>query len=185
MTETRQPEPETILTPEVRAWIGKTSGALLLPEEISASDVRRFVEATGDSNRLWRDDAFARAHGYRGRVVPPIMVIEMNWRTRQPSGEDAGRLWHQLPLPPEYSETRNAGLEIEWLDPVYVGDCLSVEHRIADIVARLGRRGLGVYVTRESEFRNQVGAVVARVRQTVVKLPRARVEDVAERRQDH
>jgi acyl dehydratase len=57
---------------------------LPLPEPISASDVRRYAEATGDANPLWLDDAFARSVGYRGHPVPPMMVLEL---VRLPAGE--------------------------------------------------------------------------------------------------
>ena len=49
-----------VITDEVRAWIGLTTELMALPEEIAASDVRRYVEATGDTNPLWMDDAAAR-----------------------------------------------------------------------------------------------------------------------------
>jgi acyl dehydratase len=65
---------------------------------------------------------------------------------------------------------------MEWLDPVYVGDQLSVRHRIVDIVARPGRRGLGVYITRETEYLRPDGSAVARLFQTVVRLPKAQLE---------
>lgn len=158
-----------VLTAEVRAWIGHGSEPLVLPEEIAAVDVRHYVEATGDRNPLWLDDAAARAAGYRARIVPPMMVVGLSWRLG-----DTARLQHQVPLPEIYSDTRNAGLEIEWLDAVYVGDRLVLQHRITDITARSGRRGLGVYITRETEYR-RLGddRPVARVRQTTVRLPRS------------
>lgn len=162
-----------LITDEVRAWIGRTSEPMELPEEIGASDLRRYVEATGETNPLWLDDAAARAAGYRARVIPPMMVVGLSWRLK-----DAGRLQHQVPLPAAYSDTRNAELEIEWLDAVYVGERLALRHRISDIVARRGRRGLGVYITRETEYRCVAdGRVVARVRQTTVRLPRRRHEE--------
>ena len=36
---------------------------------VSASDVDRFIELSGDVNALHRDAAFARARGFEGRVV--------------------------------------------------------------------------------------------------------------------
>ena len=166
-------EIEAVMTPQVRAWIGRTTGPLPLPEEVAASDVRRYVDATGDRNPLWLDDAAARAAGYRGRVLPPMLVIDLSWRV-----ENAGtkRMWDQIPLPPSYVDTRNAGTEIEWIEPVYIGDRLSLRHRIVDIVARPGRRGLGVYITRETEYLRMGAELVARVTQTAVKLPKARLE---------
>ncbi|HEX2241844.1 MAG TPA: MaoC family dehydratase N-terminal domain-containing protein, partial [Gammaproteobacteria bacterium] len=63
----------SIITPELRAAIGRQSPARPL-EVLSASDVRRYIDATGDSNRLWLDDEFARAAGYRARLLPPTLV---------------------------------------------------------------------------------------------------------------
>ena len=62
----------TVLTPEVRSWIGRATELMPLPEPIALSDIRRYVEATGDRNPLWLDDEAARAAGYRARVVPPM-----------------------------------------------------------------------------------------------------------------
>jgi acyl dehydratase len=173
MTASESASADTIITPEVRSWIGRTTDPMALPEEICASDVRRFVDATGDRNPLWLDDAAARAAGYRGRIVPPMLVVDLGWRLKS---FEAGRLWHHVPLPPAYTDTRNADNEIEWLSEVYIGERLSIQHRLTDIVARAGRRGLGVYITRETEFRAQDGRLVARVRQTIVRFPKARLE---------
>jgi acyl dehydratase len=164
MTELTEAE---VITPEVRSWIGRASEMQLLPEAIAEVDVRRYVEATGDRNPLWLDDEVAQAAGYRSRIVPPMMVVGLSWRLA-----GAGRLQQQVPLPPAYSDTRNAELEIEWLAPVHVGDRLALRHRITDIVAKRGKRGLGVYITRETEYL-RADVPVARMRQTTVRLPRA------------
>jgi acyl dehydratase len=162
-----------VITDEVRSWIGRTTELVPLPEEISASDVRRYVEATGDRNPLWLDDDAARSTGYRARILPPMMLIDLTWRLKN---TESGRLTDRIPLPASYVDTRNADTEMEWLDPVYIGDRLSIRHRIRDIVARPGRRGLGIYITRETEYVRQDGHLVARVLQTVVRFPKAKLE---------
>jgi acyl dehydratase len=143
-----------------------------LPEEVAASDVRRYVEATGDHNPLWLDDEVARSAGYRGRVVPPMLVIDLVWRLKH---TDAGRMTDRVPLPANYIDTRNIETDMEWLEPVYIGDRISIRHRIRDIVARPGRRGLGVYISRETEYVRADGRLMARVVQTVARFPRAAV----------
>src|SRR6185312_1198601 len=142
-------------------------------EEISASDLRRYTDATGDENPLWTNDEAARAAGYRARVVPPMMVLDLSWRL---SDTQSGHLWLKIPLPPEYNDVRNADMEVEWFAPVYLGDRLAVRHRIVDIVAKRGRRGLGAYIARESEHFNQGGTLIARVNAVVARFPRARLE---------
>jgi acyl dehydratase len=163
---------DAVITDETRAWIGRSSELMPLPEEVAASDVRRYAEATGDHNPLWLNDEVARSAGYRGRVVPPMLVIDLVWRLKH---TDAGRMTDRVPLPANYIDTRNVDTEMEWLEPVYIGDRISIRHRIRDIVARPGRRGLGVYISRETEYVRDNGRLVARVVQTVVRFPRAAV----------
>jgi acyl dehydratase len=163
------PDATDPLTDAVRAWIGRATEPMELPEAIAPGDVRRYVEATGETNPLWLDDDVARKAGFRGRVVPPMMVAGLTWRL----GE-RGRMHLQIPLPAEFSDVRNAGHEIEWFDAVYIGDRLTLQQRITAIEARSGKRGIGVYVTRETEFRRAGDErVLAIVRQTTLRRPRA------------
>jgi acyl dehydratase len=164
---------EAVINDEVRSWIGRASDLIPLPEEVSASDVRRYVEATGDCNPLWLDDAAARAAGFRGRMVPPMLLVDLVWRLKS---NDAGRMTDRVPLPTNYVDTRNVETEMEWLEPVYIGDRISIRHRIRDITARRGRRGLGVYITRETEYVSDDGRLAARMSQTVARFPAAAVE---------
>jgi acyl dehydratase len=163
---------DAVITDEARTWIGRSTELMPLPEEVTASDVRRYLEATGDHNPLWLDDDAARSVGYRGRVVPPMLVIDLVWRLKN---TDAGRMTDRVPLPVNYIDTRNVETEIEWLAPVYIGDRISIRHRILDIVARPGRRGLGVHITRETEYVRLDGRLVARTLQTVARFPKAAV----------
>ena len=160
---------ESIITPELRGWIGRKS-ALAQLETISTSDVRRYVNATGDANPLWLDDEFARAAGYRRRLLPPTLVGWVPFSMKEgdsASAADATDLRRQLPLPQDYSNVRNAGAETEWLQPVYVGESLSTQSVIVDIVARQGRAGLGIYVTQEEQIFNSHQEIVMRRRHTV------------------
>ena len=88
MTEAAQ----SIITPELRSWIGRKSPLALL-EIMTASDVRRYVDATGDANALWLDDEFARGAGYRGRLLPPTLVGWVPFSFRE-------ALRNPVPIPP-------------------------------------------------------------------------------------
>jgi acyl dehydratase len=170
---------ESIITPELRGWIGRTSPLTRL-EIMTASDVRRYVDATGDANPLWLDDDFARSAGYQNRLLPPTLVGWVPFSIREgdsSSGADATDLRRQLPLPEGYTNVRNAGSETEWLQPAYVGEQLSTQSRIVDIVARQGRAGLGIYITQEEQILNSQQTLVMCRRHTVAMFPAKKFAD--------
>jgi acyl dehydratase len=164
---------ETIVTPELRSWIGRKTPLRAL-ETINASDVRRYVDATGDANPLWLDDDYARDAGYRGRILPPILVGWVPFSFREGTERaitDPADLRRQLPLPAGYTNVRNAGSETEWLQPAYLGEKLSTQSAITDIVARQGRAGLGIYISQEEQVLNFQQQIVLRRRHTLAVFP--------------
>ena len=59
------------INPEaLRDSIGRVTAERPL-ELVSASDIRRYIDATEDANPLWLDDEFAKSKGHRGRLLPP------------------------------------------------------------------------------------------------------------------
>jgi acyl dehydratase len=160
---------DSIITAELRSWIGRTTPLRPL-ETIGAADVRRYVDATGDANPLWSSDDFARSAGHRGRILPPILVgwVPFSFREgTERASNDPTDLRRQLPLPYGYTNVRNAGSETEWPQPAYLGEQLSTRSRIVDIVARQGKAGLGIYISQEEEVVNESGQVVLRRRHTL------------------
>ena len=159
---------ETIITDELRRCVGR-KGPVRTLGTLSASDVRRYVDATGDVNPLWLDDEFARSAGYKGRLLPPILVGWTPFSIKEPE-EGRGSAFdvrRQLPVPAAYTNVRNAGSETEWLKPVYLGEELSCQSHIVDITAREGRMGVGIYVTQLEEVRNAENELVFTRRHTV------------------
>jgi acyl dehydratase len=173
-------ELDALITPAMRACVGRTSPVVSLPEEISASDVRRYAQAVGDDNPLWRDDAVARRAGYRGRRVPPLLVIELHWRTGDHKAEDLVESdWSGLVYPEGFTSYRNAGRELEWFAPVYVGDWLTFQSRLADLFVREGRNGPMIFTQVACDIRNQEGVLVARVTTTGARLRATRYAGAA------
>ncbi len=164
---------DTVITAELRAWIGRETSLRPL-ELISASDIRRYVDATGDANPLWLDDVCARQAGYHGRILPPMLVgwVPFSFKEgTERANTDPADLRRQLPLPPGYTNVRNAGSETEWLEPAYVGEQLSVRSRIVDIIVREGKMGLGIYIAQEEQVLNSVQRIVLRRRHTLAVFP--------------
>ena len=168
-----------INTEALRCWIGRVTDERRL-ELVSASDIRRYVDATDDANPLWLDDEFAKSHGFRGRLLPPSLVAWepfSRWTGANSTDYHGDDLLKQIPFPQNYTDMRNAGSEIEWLRPVALGETLSIQSRIVDIVVRQGRAGLGIYVTREEHILDSDKKPVLLRRQTTVHLPQATVAD--------
>jgi uncharacterized protein len=164
---------EKIITPELRSWIGRKTPLRPL-EVISAADVRRYVDATGDSNPLWLDDDYARNAGYGGRILPPTLVgwVPFSFKEgTERANTDPTDLRRQLPLPSEYTNVRNAGSETEWVQPAYLGEQLSTQSTIVDIVARQGNAGLGIYISQEEQVLNFKQEIVLRRRHTLALFP--------------
>jgi acyl dehydratase len=170
--------PADLITPAMRACIGTTTDAVSLPEEIGASDVRRFCDVIGETNPIYWEDAAAQQAGYRKRVVPPMLVVQFFRRVDDAEGEEraAGVAWPGLELPPEFTNARNAGHRFDWLKPVYVGDRLVLQQRLTDIFVKTGRAGLPIiFLKRETEIRNQDGEVVVRQTSTTARMPEGSV----------
>ena len=164
---------DAIITPELLQWIGRKTPLRQL-EIISAADVRRYVDATGDANPLWLDDDFARAAGYRARLLPPTLVgwVPFSFKEgTERAHSDPSDLRRQLPLPSEYTNVRNAGSETEWVEPAYLGDQLATQSTILDITARPGKAGLGIYISQEEQVLNSQQQIVLRRRHTLAVFP--------------
>jgi acyl dehydratase len=170
---------DTIITAELRAWIGRTTPLRQL-EIISAADVRRYIDATGDANPLWLDDDFARSAGYQSRILPPTLVgwVPFSFKEgTERAHSDPTDLRRQLPLPSEYTNVRNAGSETEWLQPAYLGEQLSTQNAIVDIGARAGKAGLGIYISQEEQVLNARQQIVLRRRHTLAVFPDKKFTD--------
>ncbi len=158
---------DTLIFPELRTWVGRGIGRMKVPEPISGGEIRRFVRATGDANPLWLDAQYARAVGYKGRVVPPMVIHEIFRRVGGEGGEWV-QPWLELPLPPGYTEARNAGSESEWLRPIYLGESFEVECEIVDVYTRRGKTGrVTIFAVREERLLDEAGEVCFRRRQTI------------------
>ena len=169
---------ESIISDELRGCIGQR-GPVRPLEPLTASDVRRYVDATGDANPLWLDDEFARSAGYQGRLLPPILVGWTPFSLKEPEEGKGPSLdvRRQLPVPPAYTNVRNAGSETEWLQPVHLDEPLSCQKPYRRHHRTEGKMGVGIYVTQLEEVRNGEGDLVFTRRHTVALFPERTVEE--------
>src|SRR5262245_39654982 len=110
-----------------RSYVGRASAPLVL--EVEKGHVRRFAEATGDPNPIYRSEEAARAKGHPRIPAPPTFPIAL-----RPNDAREGMAidWRKL----LHSEQ-----EIEYRRPLYVGDVVTVVQRIVEIEEKQGRAG--------------------------------------------
>lgn len=152
----------SLIPPETRALVGERLGEPA-SATIHAQDAERFAYAAGDTNPIYLDDAAARAAGYRARVVPPGFLV---WALEPPRPLAALRedgLWRDAgpPLRLRVSRVLYGGEEWEYRAPVYAGDSIRAETRLASLEEKAGGSGPFVLMTTETTYTNQASEIVA------------------------
>ncbi|MGH2372905.1 MAG: FAS1-like dehydratase domain-containing protein [bacterium] len=165
------------LPAELRAWIGRESEPVETPGAIEWSDVRRYMNATGDCNPLWGAADFADNAGRVGTLAPPAMILDVvrpapSHDSVDESGERAfpslAGLAGTITVTREVARL-NAGTDIEWMRPIRIGDRLTVRFKILDITARGTAEGPAVFITEERTYVDQDGELVAVSRQVTAR----------------
>jgi acyl dehydratase len=149
--------------------IGKNAGVRIF--EVEKGAIRRFTDAVGDPNPLFRDTAYARGTRYGGIIAPPGFF---GWPANHPMG---------MPLVMEFpmelmepltkagymlATALDAGMEYDLFQPVRPGDVLSAATIVKDIRERTGRLGKMCFITLETSYLNQDGVLVARARANTI-----------------
>ena len=157
----------SLLTEEVRAWIGREA-VYEAPEEIGHAAIRYFALAVGDENSLYTDDEYARAHGYPGVIAPPTFVCESNQFLRGPRDED-GYMGHRWDLPVRGCRVLRGGNEYEFARPVLPTDRVTVRWRLDSIDQRSTSDGDPMLVVLSVvTYTNQDGELLAHNRETLI-----------------
>lgn len=150
----------TLLTDEIRSFIGAESPPYIM--EVDKTAVRLFARAVGYTDPLFYDEDYARAKGYRSIVAPPGFFGHAPWKPGDPG--------IPLRLPRLPVKRRLAGgNEFEYFGVVCAGDTLTCTARIKDITERDGRAGPMIFLVIETDYRNQLGELVARSRLTLIR----------------
>ena len=157
----------SLLTEEVRAWIGKEA-VYTAPEPLGRAGIRYFALAIGDDNPIYVDDEAARAAGYDGVVAPPTLICETNQYVTGARGAD-GLLAHWWDIPVESARPVRGGNEYTFHRPVRPTDVITATWRIADISEREGSDGAPMLVVRsEATYTNQEGELLATNTETII-----------------
>ncbi len=126
--------------------------------EIDKSMVRRVAEAVGDDSPLWQDDAEARKGPNKGMVASPALLHGIYFCGPRPT----------LPFNVPLKRVLDGGGEWEYSTPIRPGDVLTANTRIVDLVEREGSAGSLLFVVRETQWTNQKGQLVAKMKATTI-----------------
>jgi acyl dehydratase len=150
-----------------REWIGWKSPVTGGRYPVEYDPIRRFCHMVDDTNPLFLDPDYAAATHYGGVIVPPVMVDYFAgpgpWPPvrRRPGVLDL--------VPTRGDRLINLNQTMEFLRPVKVGDRLSSQMEIVDVIEKPIRLDpKAIWITFETRITNQHGEVVATVRNTLL-----------------
>ena len=125
--------------------------------EIEKGMIRRFIRATGDTNPLWQDEAYAKKSKYGSIIAPPAFTLTIGFEEIQEM------LASSLP-----GAVLHGSTELEHYQPVRAGDVVTATTKISNIRERQSKMGKTVFVTFDITYKNQRQQPVAKCRYMVV-----------------
>ncbi len=143
---------EKILTHAMLAQVGKTINTQVVQMDRRLLD--QYLDATGESNPIYRDRAKAIQAGYADTPMPPGLLTTMQMEGGSP-GEHMAEQNH-------LGGAVDGGGEWQFFHPVYLGDVLAVTRTLTGIKEREGKLGKMIINSFEVTYRNQRSILVAR-----------------------
>ena len=113
---------------------------------VEAGHLKRFAEAIGDPNPRWLEEA-----------PPTFLVAIAPTSIHLHEAEEYGQGW------------LNGGNRFEHLEPVNVGDVITATAKVAEVYEKTGSSGTLLFIVFETEYTNQHGRTVARLRGTAIR----------------
>jgi hypothetical protein len=163
----------------LRDFIGVTSQSVTASEPVEAGAVRRFAQAIMDEDLKYGDPASVQGGQ---RLAPPLFPAFMFRRplgTVDPVTQRAGDDYFDgltlaintgLPeLPLDGMSLLNGGAEIEFYDYAKHGERISQQTRYRDIYEKVSSKGPMIFVVTETDYRNDAGALLLRIRQVNIR----------------
>ena len=137
----------SVITDELRSFIGLESKPVTY--EIERHAVERFACAVGDPNPLYSNEDIAKNSPYGGLIAPPTF-----FRSLLPGQ-------YPTPYPEPFAHILDGGSSYKYLEPVKVGDQITVTRKIVDLFEKHGKMGTMLFKISEISYVNQLGTVVA------------------------
>ena len=170
------------ITDKVRAAMGARSPKRTADDPISADALRRFIHATMEQDPIHLDEQAAAASRFGGLVAPllyPMHAFRRALNSPDPldralndpdwDGSSGGGGAALPPLDLPFERNLNGGSEVEFFRFARVGDVISQMSTYVDAFEKESKSGPMVLVISETEFTNQEGEPLFRVRRTDIR----------------
>ena len=137
---------ESVITDEMKKLIGVELGSEVY--DVEKWWVRKFAEAIDDPNPRWQE------------IAPPTFATALICDEL-----DNAIMTLNGPL----TRGLNGGNELEYFQPIRIGDTISVTGKIVNMRERAGRLGKMLIIYSELTYTNQKGEVAAKCRNTSIR----------------
>lgn len=135
-------------------FVGKASAPLEV--DVERGQIRRFAEAIGDPDPIYRDEAAARAAGYAAIPAPPTFATSL-----RPNDVREG-------IDIDWKKLLHAEQSYRFARPLLAGDRITLVQRIAQIYEKAGKSGVMDFIVMETTGHDAGGALVFTATSTVV-----------------
>ena len=176
---------ESYLTSAIKNLVGQTGPLVWFGDLITTTEVRRFIQATMDTNPVYWNAPYACSTKYQGLVAPPLFPLTY-FRPSLTSHDGLSQSFIEnlafdgftqellglfglpdIPLPLE--RTLNGGSEIEFFQFAKLGESICAQSSILDISEKIGSSGHLVFITVETTFWNDQHSKLLTARLTTIK----------------
>lgn len=123
--------------------------------EVEKGAIRKFADAIGDPNPLYRDEEYAKTTRYGRIIAPPTFSRTFDY------GEIPGLKFKREGL-------IHGEQQFEYFQPIFAGDVIYCSTKLADVHEKKGRLGRMTFLVYEQKGVNEAGEIVFIGRSNVI-----------------
>lgn len=163
---------------EAESYLGKVIGEEAGADAVELGSIRRWLEPKEFGCSLHTETEAARAAGFRDVVAPSTMVFSYGLPAYWSPGDAHAAMGdepRQIPIPVIFDVPAPctlsfaSNIDMEFFEPMFVGDRIVRTSRLVDIKHKELRVGKGAFMTQEDTYTNQEGHKVAVVLLTIFR----------------
>jgi hydroxyacyl-ACP dehydratase HTD2-like protein with hotdog domain len=136
---------------------------------VTKRDIKRFVQAIGETNPIYFDESCAKSTGYGVIHAPPLFCQIFAFEDVAPDRlpNDGSPIEMDVPIPAK--RTVGGASSYEIFRRIKVGDQITAKSVLTDVFTKRGKSGQLYFVVVETEFSDQQNKPVAKEIATYIK----------------